>query len=398
VILDDDGKRSLLTRSAEGNHHAEAQQQFQVEPSSIAFHDVNHDGLNDLIVLIPYEKIKILLQQPTNRSRNRRRPPGGTSEQPWMSVADVDGDGRTELLLAQKNFLRAVVLKSDPDPLNGTNKTWLFTVKDQINGAASNSRIVGAAPLRNGTNRIVSLSLFDAERKAVTLSERDTNGVWQVIRNLPLPYTDFTELRPVAIGGTKSNSVAFLGLGAVGWSALDGETWEFVELDGYETPIKDGRLHDVVSGDLNQDGRKDLVFLETGKNYLDLVIFSSAGKLVPANRWQVSKNALLDAARASEPREAAIVDITGDGRTTSSCSFTTGSWSIRRVNQSAAFLLRQPGGQFMVRLDRNGKRHPLSSSKLSTCIETGLRPAPLLLIWKCPRVRARLPALPRLRH
>jgi hypothetical protein len=318
VILDNDGKRSLLTRSSDGKITAQRlSDNFKSNPSYIAFHDVNQDGLNDLVVLIPYEKIKILLQQPDKLFEEIDvAPPGGTSEQPWMSVADVDGDGKTELLLAQKNFLRAVVLKSDPDA-SGTNRTWLFKVKDQINGAASNSRIVGAAPLRNGTNRIVSLFLFDAERKAVTLSERDTNGVWQVVRNLPLPYTDFTELRPVAIGAAKSNSVAFLGLGAVGWNALDGETWEFVELDGYETPIKDGRLHDVVSGDLNHDGRKDLVFLETAKNYLDLVIFSSAGKLVPANRWQVFEERTFRGRRGgeqNEPREALIVDVTGDGK------------------------------------------------------------------------------------
>src|SRR6516225_5358303 len=74
---------------------------------------------------------------------------------------------------------------------------------------------------------------------------------------------------------------------AVGCQSLDGNIWELTELDGYETPIKDGHLNDVVSGDLNSDGRKDLVFLETAKNYLDLVIFDSKHKLTPANRWQV---------------------------------------------------------------------------------------------------------------
>ena len=33
-------------------------------------------------------------------------------------------------------------------------------------------------------------------------------------------------------------------------------------------------------GDLNHDGRKDLVFLETAKNYLDLVSFEKPHKLV----------------------------------------------------------------------------------------------------------------------
>lgn len=176
-----------------------------------------------------------------------------------MSVADVDGDGKVQLLLAQKNFLRAVVLKADEGQKDATNKTWTFTVKDQINGATSNSRIVGACPLKNGDNPIALLFLLDAERKAVTLSERDTNGVWQVIRNIPLPFSEFSELQPVVLGGKTPNSIAFLGVGAIGWLSLQGNAWDFVELDGYETSIKDGRLNDVVSGDLNQDGRKDRV-------------------------------------------------------------------------------------------------------------------------------------------
>jgi len=122
---------------------------------------------------------------------------------------------------------------------------------------------------------------------ALTLCERDTNGTWQVVRNTLLPFTEFQELQSVGLGAQKPNTIAFFGANAVGWMSLTGDNWEFTELDGYETPIKDGHLHDVVSGDLNQDGRKDLVFLETGKNYLDLVIFDRDRKLVPANRWQV---------------------------------------------------------------------------------------------------------------
>jgi len=316
VILDRDDKKVLLTRQADGTTRTQKlSENLKANPSSMTFHDVNQDGLADLIVLIPYEKIKILIQVPgRDFEETDVAPPGGSAEQPWMSAADVDGDGKPELLLAQKNFLRAVVLKAEPDQSRDTNRTWSFTVKDQINGATSNSRIVGACPLRNGSNAVVSLFLLDAERKAVTLSERDTNGVWQVIRNIPLPFTEFNELQPVAIGGPTPNSVAFLGLSAVGWLSLSGQAWDFVELDGYETPIKDGRLNDVISGDLNQDGRKDLVFLETAKNYLDLVIFDKQGQLVPANRWQVFEERTFRGRRGdqTEPREGLIVDVTGD--------------------------------------------------------------------------------------
>ena len=132
--------------------------------------------------------------------------------------------------------------------------------------------------MRNGTNAIASLFLFDAEQKQLTLSERDQSGVWQVVRNLPLPVTDFTALRAVGLGSTNANSLALIGVNAVGTMATSGQVWELAELDSYETPIKDGHLTDVVAGDLNNDGRKDLVFLETAKNYLDLVAFENAAQ------------------------------------------------------------------------------------------------------------------------
>ena len=319
VITDQDGKRSLVTRTSDGKGHTQKlSENFKSNPSAMAFHDVNQDGLADLVVLIPYEKIKVLLQVAgKDFDEEDIAPPGGSVEEPWMSTADVDGDGKPELLLAQKNFLRAVVLKQEESAQNSTNRGgWVFSVKEQINGAGSNSRLIGAAAVPNGDNAVSSLFLLDAERKALTLCERDSAGVWQVVRNISLPYTAFNSLQPIALGGTKLNCVGFLGKDAVAWQPLSGKTWELKELDSYETPIKDGHLNDVVTGDLDNDGRKELVFLETGKNYLDLVMFDKNRKLVPANRWQVFEERTFRSRRSDlpEPREALVTDVTGDGK------------------------------------------------------------------------------------
>ena len=201
LILEKDDKRELQVRWEDGSTRSQKlNENFKSNPTTLAFHDVNQDGLNDLVVLTPYEKIKVLLQVPDKPFDEQDiAPPGGSAEQPWMSTADVDGDGKPELLLAQKNFLRAVVWQEETNSPDG-KPTYSFRVKDQINGAGSNSRIVGAAALPNGTNRIGSLFLLDAERKSLTLCERDPAGVWQVVRNLPLPVSDFSSLRAVALG------------------------------------------------------------------------------------------------------------------------------------------------------------------------------------------------------
>jgi hypothetical protein len=316
VVLDQEGKRTLFTRSAEGKALSQKlSENFKSNPARMAWFDADQDGLADLVILIPYEKIKILRQAPDAAFQELDvAPPGGAVEQPWLSAADVDGDGHPELLLAQKNFVRAVVLKSETNTTDA--RTWSFKVVDQINGVSSNSRIVGAAPLRNGANQIASLFLLDAERKALTLCERNAHGAWAVARTVSLPFSEFNELQPVALGGPQPNSIGLLGLNAVGWMALGGQTWDLAELDSYESPIKNGFLHDVLTGDLNQDGRKDLVFLETSKNYLDIVVFDAKGKLAPASRWPVFEERSFRSRRGeqAEPREGLIADVTGDGK------------------------------------------------------------------------------------
>ncbi len=318
VIVDADGKRELVIRHADGQTTRQRlAESFKGNPTGLVIHDANADGLADLVVLIPYEKLKVLLQvadQPFDEQDVA--PPGGSAEQPWVTTADVDADGKVELLLAQKNFVRAVVMQADPVPEGSTNKPgWSFKVKEQINGAASNSRIVAAAPVKSADGEM-NLFLLDAERKGLSLCRRDQSGVWQVIKTINLPVTDFNALQPIALGNPDSPALGFIGLNTVGWLPFSGQVWSFDELDYYETPIKGAFLHDVVSGDLNGDGRRDLVFLETGKNYLDIVTFEAPAKLVPANRWQVFEERTFRGRRNDipEPREAIIGDFTGDGR------------------------------------------------------------------------------------
>lgn len=319
VLVDQDGRRSLVTRTADGKSRAQKLgEAFHSNPTAMVFHDADQDGLADLVILIPYEKVKVLRQVPDKDFEEIDiAPPGGAIDQPWLSTADIDGDGKPELLLTQKNFLRAVVMKPDAASQSSTNHGgWTFSVKEQINGAESNSRLVAATSIPSSSNGVAPLFLLDAERKTLTFCERDKAGVWRVIHNLSLPISDFTSLQPVALNGSVPNAVALLGVNVAALLPLDGPVWELKELDGYETPIKDGHLNDVISGDLDNDGRKDLVFLETARNYLDLVMFDSHHKLVPANRWQVFEERSYRGRRSDlpEPREAVVADFTGDGK------------------------------------------------------------------------------------
>jgi FG-GAP-like repeat len=316
IIVDKNGQRYLVTRSAKGKVRTQKlSENFTSNPVDMAVQDLNQDGLPDLVALIPYEKIKVLLQKPDGSfDEENVDPPGGVMAQPWMASMDLDGNGKPELLLPGKNFVRAVVLEKETEALAPTNQPqWVFRVTDQINGAASDSQIAGACAVSNGTNRTPSIFLLDAEHQQLTLCQRDNLGVWRVVRNIPLPVGGFSGLQTVAFGGSNVQSVVFSGQNAVAWMPLAGKVWKLNELDGYDTPIKDGYLNDVTTGDLNGDGRKELVFLETARHYLDIVRFNAQHKLVPAVRWQVFEEHSFEAAQNAlpEPREALVANVTG---------------------------------------------------------------------------------------
>lgn len=317
VIVDKDGARSLVTITGDGKTHSQKlSDDFKSNPATMAIQDVNQDGRADLVILIPYEKIKVLLQKRDGSFDEQNvDAPGGGIEQPWLTSADLDGNGQPELLLPQKNFIRAVVLEQQKKDDKSTNEPgWVFRVKDQINGAFSDSQIVGAVAVQNDSHTTPSIFLLDSEHQQLTLCERDTNGVWQIIRNIELPISDFNRIQSVALGGTNIQSIAFLGQNAVAWMPLSGNNWSLDALDGYDTPVKDGYLNDVTTGDLNHDGHKELIFLETAKNYLDLVGFNSHHKFAPIERWQVfEQHTFHNSADSSpEPREALVTDVTGD--------------------------------------------------------------------------------------
>ncbi len=287
VIVDKDGARSLVICTADGKMKTQKlSAAFTSNPTTLAIQDVNQDGLADLLLLIPYEKIKVLLQKTDGTfDEEDVDPPGGPMDQPWLATADLDGSGKPELLLPQKNFIRAVVLQPQAKTPGSTNPpVWTFSVKDQINGVDSDSLITGATAVMNGANLTPAIFLLDAGHKYLTLTERDRHGVWQVIKNLDLPVSDFASIATVDIASRPA--VAFLSLNAVAWKALSGDVWGLSKLDFYDTPIKDGYLNDLVAGDLTGRGRKQLVFMETARNYLDLVVLTKDRKLGPGDRYR----------------------------------------------------------------------------------------------------------------
>ena len=86
---DQEGRRLLVTRTADGKTRTQKlSKDFKANPTTLAFHDADQDGLTDLVILMPYEKVKILRQVPGKDFEELDvAPPGGARElaQPWLA-------------------------------------------------------------------------------------------------------------------------------------------------------------------------------------------------------------------------------------------------------------------------------------------------------------------------
>lgn len=310
VLVDDSGEYGLfLARAGEAGRQISLPKDFRSNPAKLFFHDADQDGELDLICLTPYEKINVLTRKGEDTFEARDVfPPGGAVAQPVYGLADLDGDGKAELLLPQKNFVRAVVLDTHSGLGNAT-----FRVKEQINGESGDSRIAAILSVPGSKTGKQRLQLLDAGRNRWTEVERNKDGVWSIAREIELPRNDFDAMQAISL---KEVTVAFAGPNTVGW--LDeGDAGLRVDRDaGYDTVIENGRLMDVEFGDLNGDGRADVLFIEGARNHLEIATISKDGTLRNAAWWQVFEQRTFRNVGGGlpEPREAVIGDFTGDGK------------------------------------------------------------------------------------
>ena len=315
VVVDQDGRRALhLLRSGGEPVVLPLPENFKGQPSRMVWHDADEDGRADLILLVPFERIRVFRQQVSGAFEALEiPPPGGTLENPWLAQADVDADGSADLLLAQRNLIRVVRLQASPGA--GSTSTWTFQVREQINAATREARLTAAAVV-SGSGQPPVLFLLDAETLTLQVCRRNPAGLWTLEQRVPLPWADFHSLHFAPAAGGRGPALVFLGSQASAWMNLDGPVWDLKELDQYETPIRKGYLRDVISGDLDQDGKKELVFLETARNYVDLVRLGPEERLLPGDRWPVFEKRSYRGrlTETFEPREAVVADVTGDGR------------------------------------------------------------------------------------
>ena len=292
-------------------------------PDGLKVFDADQDGLQDVLIFVSYESPILARQIEKNRfevvdSAKAQSSLIKEANLRSIALADVDGKAGRELLVAQKSFARSLVFSG--------GRNW--SVIDQYNAKKSTENEMSAVAAfdiggDNPTGRPAIL-LLDGRKgqlqilragsdKTYRVDKQVDVGKWNSAAHLKMLFAPLTgdEVESLILfDSEKFALVTPLGSGNV--------TQHLAQQFSYETKIRDATYGNLTAGDVNSDGRIDIVMVDYKRNHIEIIALD-AGKPIPATRFKVFEQKSYRDTQSRpkvsvEPRELKVADVTGDGR------------------------------------------------------------------------------------
>jgi len=220
------------------------------------------------------------------------------------AVQDVDGDGKDELLIAAKNFVRAV--RYDPDPGGLVNPGW--QVVTQVNARDSTSKLVSLTVLGE------RIFVADEENARLVVIARD-GGEWTERESVNVRGFEFSSIHAGSFSGDDSRDILAIGDDGFAIIKLSGQRVTLHETNAWRTSDERRVQHELATGDVNSDGFQDMVALDAGEQMCEIFTFTARHEMLYATGFKVYESRLFSGGepREFQPREVHIGDVTGDG-------------------------------------------------------------------------------------
>jgi len=316
VLREEKGKRTLDILARKGTS-AEVVKSIELtglktDPRAVRLVDANQDGKLDIAVFTPLDAMRLFVQgekfefTEASAAPNFRRGLVDNLEASAFSVGDLNGDGKSELIISTGSFARALRLSAEGE----------LTVVDQFNARDPNADIATTLVLPPAAGaKKPNIVLYDKKTDQFQILTANEQGLYRV--------TDTNIAGKIEVVGAevrknKSGSEAFIfGRDRFWWLPLSKDDFAPSTLTTHVTDLPMVSYADVIAGDLNNDGKAELVCVDPDKNLLEILGKGSDDRwesLIHFKVFETDQHFQGRKGSVLEPRETIIADVTGDGK------------------------------------------------------------------------------------
>ena len=276
-------------------------------PKGVKLVDINADGHLDVIVFDPYAAPALLLGreggEPPSRSTVRPGPLAGL-DPTGLTIAPL-GDAQA-IFAAQGSFARSVALDA----------AGQWQVREQFNTGRTSSRVEAAATLDADGEGPREVVLLDRTAKALVFLEADAaGGSYRQAGTIPIGSIDFRGFFLADFDDDDRDDLLVAGAETFGVVLTGGTGRSLKQIASLAPDREDARYADLISGDVNGDGVPDVILMDTIEHYLEIAAYLDGGLRRGLSFPVFEQKSFHDIDDLVEPREIALGDVDGDGRT-----------------------------------------------------------------------------------
>lgn len=285
---------------------------LKTDPRAIRMLDANQDGRMDLAVFVPFEPMRLLVQDAAgafsdiSTTSGYRKGLVDNLDPSALSLADVDGDGKAEMIVAGSGYAR--VLRLDG---SGT-----LQVVDQFNAREPSSEIAATFAVDADGDGNREIVLLDRKSDQLQVLRRNAQGVFIFADAIPVSRIELLGTLQIDLNRDGRDDLLFFGKDRFWALPVGAKDFGVETLLTYETDLKDVRHEDVAAGDLNGDGINDFVLIDPRTNLLEVLVRQdmTVKSALHFRVFESDPHAQRRGGQGAEPRETLIADVTGDGK------------------------------------------------------------------------------------